>query len=572
MVKWYVETDFASAENKANCTIIPPPSEQNKQETDENKARAVLTCNLVSSNETIQKSTGRDRRNSSSDEEDFWNLSFKIEEITSIVDAAFAFCDPPKKLQPQTHDNIYEVIPFDLENQHEVEMDMEVACVEKTEGGYFEEGTFLRPRINSTSLHESIYSSRNVETHRTTSVQDPISLNDASNDVALCRRYSANSSAHDPAKRHAVVDLLDFDINALLDGTLESSVLYSSPHIAGVSNEWNICKNNPSNRIKQVDTKPNGGPNPRQESSAQKIFRALDEPIHKTHSKSHDDLLTPKCKRKPQQIQGKSDFDKCIKELVRMHSFKKDDANTNETQSNSNRNEQTNQEPIKNYSKNSNKTKHNKIHYPPIPFKKHTLRKKILVKNTSNPKFDPPNEKINHSKLSASKICLINDDKIQHQDLNKIPHQIQLSSSQDRYNYLNNNNMVPVIQNLFTNRELLLESLLRTLSSEAWKLEASGPASPRTRNPLMNHLDPESANECQVESKSLIDILESNLNVGPDPGELAAKKLARQVKQQALRAPPKASRLLYQDYERLRQLNRGRKWANVVSTIIITCR
>lgn len=116
---------------------------------------------------------------------------------------------------------------------------------------------------------------------------------------------------------------------------------------------------------------------------------------------------------------------------------------------------------------------------------------------------------------------------------------------------------------VLSNRNLLLESLLRTLSSEAWQLESTSPAHNWAAGPRhINYHQVSSPNECQVESKSLIEILESSLNVAPEPKRIANEDSVR-------KAPPKSSlkRLGSQDYEKLRLVNRGRRWKNVVSRL-----
>ena len=64
------------------------------------------------------------------------------------------------------------------------------------------------------------------------------------------------------------------------------------------------------------------------------------------------------------------------------------------------------------------------------------------------------------------------------------------------------------VANFLKNRNFLLETLLRTLSSDAWKLESS--TNSRRYN-ASNSIDAESPFECQVESKSLLGILENSL-------------------------------------------------------------
>ena len=542
MVKWYVDSDFASLENNK-------ASDQSNLSEIEAKGQHIQFDFLSACS---RNGNGNSVRGSKSSVygDDASSLSFKIEEITSLVDASFTFGDISNEIKG--HSSIAEnTSTTEKINGKIMDTKSTVLCNHGiTQNDILDKNTnserskslpHIYAQNNSPQLSIARKRIPSPPTEMKTVGQRGISSNKvfrAHKEATppICRRCSGSSSIHDPTKRRALVDLIDFDVNTLLDDTYENK----SSNISTVKYEFEPSKptNNNYAKRKAPTTSVHGS------------YRSHRSNAISNESSSNSNKFSPNNLSK-RKIINRLNFDNCIQELERWHSSK----NVNSVADHSN-----NKNGIH---KNISVPSHHIVdsansNYPPV--KDITVTSVTpVIQSHKNVSCHPVKALRNlhdaTTNINFSKILKPNINAKQNVNINCI-----------------NANDVPAIENHFVKRNLLLESLLRTLSSEAWKLESTRASPVWSPNPRMNAFDPESADECQFESKSLIEILESSLNVAPDPEELAERKLIRQVKTQTKKSEPKSilRRLQTKDFEKLRERNQGRRWTNVVSTNFIS--
>ena len=512
MVKWYVDSDFV---------LTGKESEKNHH----NKEPINIDCE----NKEVS-GPAPDKLDSVDDEVDEFSsitdlalekdltasVTFKIEEITSILDQSFG--SPPSDGCGE-YDNL--IFPqANVVALEEKDITNKIFSNEK-KGKIISDTSEKTLKKNDSFLGSKEQDLNNDRPSKTFTEESapPIppktfdksfcaNLTDA---PPICRRSSTSTACQDPSKRRALIDLLDFDVNELFES---------------------LAKNRPPS-----PSIPKPFPKSINDNSDQIKHNIVASEKKNNVSKSHDDLLesspfTNESKTLPTDLQWISN----INEEENVPLRKGRSSNTPSTTGKSKSLQCENSVNI--------------LHKPALTPKRHTKPSVLNNSETDRPKR-LPNVRISNPSFD------------------------NLSSPNNCFNPVSS---PPVstetdIHNILQNRNLLLDSLLRTLSSDAWQLESTTNSgcqwSSQVHNsPIPVHANPE---ECQVEFKSLIEVLESNLNDVPtqrDNKRSSIKNSPRKVGPKPV-PPPKLflSKLRDRDLKKQTQA-KTRSWKHVVSKLI----